>query len=143
MFCMVIFIHPQHCTLFRPVQFRLISLWKQLTHPGSSRIGNEPSLQAHSALDNSRSCTSAQLPITWQCLSTSTAAGGQNPTARALRRRLIQMARGCATLQPVGSTNRQTKLPLFSCQQVTTCLLPVAMPAFLEGWIHPPLRKLR
>src|SRR5213592_3933519 len=55
MFCMVMFIHPKHGTFLR-LSLRLISHWKHFAPPGSSRIGNEPPLQAHSALDNSTPC---------------------------------------------------------------------------------------
>src|SRR5205823_9067023 len=55
MFCMVMFIHPKHGTFLR-LSLRLISHWKHFAPPGSSRIGNEPPLQAHSALDNSIHC---------------------------------------------------------------------------------------
>ena len=52
---MVIVIHPQHRILLRLTIFRLISHWNQIPPSGSLRIGNEPPLQAHSALDNSES----------------------------------------------------------------------------------------
>src|SRR2546428_10498016 len=48
---------PAAWPLFPPLPFRLISHWKQFDPSGSSRIGNEPPLQAHSALDNSEDCT--------------------------------------------------------------------------------------
>src|SRR5205809_6774510 len=71
MFCMVMFIHPKHGTFLR-LSLRLISHWKHFAPPGSSRIGNEPPLQAHSALDNSPPVKSrdarGMLVVSLECL---------------------------------------------------------------------------
>jgi len=48
---MRIVIHPQH--LISTTSFRLIPHWNQTSISGSPRIGNESSVQAHPALDNS------------------------------------------------------------------------------------------
>jgi len=51
MFCMLMFIHPQHVS----PSVRLIPYWHHILVSGSPRIGIDHPLQAHPALDNSGS----------------------------------------------------------------------------------------